>query len=85
MTGEPSPSLHYPWVRIRERAGLKDIRLHDLRHSFASFLVNSGISLYVVQHLLGHTQPKTTQRYAHIAPQTKQTAAEIAGNVIEAH
>lgn len=82
-TGLPSPSLHYPWIRIRDRAGLTDLRLHDLRHSFASFLVNSGTSLYVVQHLLGHTQPRTTQRYAHIAPQTKQIAAEIAGNVIE--
>ncbi len=45
-----------PWNRIRRRAGLADVRLHDLRHSFASFLVNQGVSLYVVQGLLGHTQ-----------------------------
>src|SRR6516162_10647052 len=55
-TGRPSPSLHFPWTRIRVRAGLPDLRLHDLRHSFASFLVNKGVSLYVVQGLLGHTQ-----------------------------
>ena len=53
VTGQPSPSLHFPWQRIRVRAGLPDLRLHDLRHSFASFLVNRGISLYVVQGLLG--------------------------------
>ncbi|MFZ2067463.1 MAG: site-specific integrase, partial [Xanthobacteraceae bacterium] len=62
VTGRPSPSLHFPWWRIRERAGLLDVRLHDLRHSFASFLVNQGVSLYVVQGLLGHTQARTTQR-----------------------
>lgn len=84
ITGEPSPSLHYPWVRIRDRAGLKDMRLHDLRHSFASFLVNNGQSLYVVQQLLGHTQVRTTQRYAHLAQETLAQAVELAGNVIEA-
>ena len=60
VTGRPSPSLHFPWWRIREKAGLLDVRLHDLRHSFASFLVNQGVSLYVVQGLLGHTQARTT-------------------------
>jgi integrase len=43
--------LFYPWDRIRQRAGLPDVRLHDLRHSFASFLVNQGVSLYVIQGL----------------------------------
>ena len=82
-TGRPSPSLFYPWVRIRDRAGLKDMRLHDLRHSFASFLVNSGVSLYVVQNLLGHTQVRTTQRYAHLDNETLSGAAGLAGKVIE--
>lgn len=51
VTGRPSASLFFPWRRIRQRAGLEDLRLHDLRHSFASFLVNRGVSLYVVQGL----------------------------------
>jgi integrase len=65
--------LFRPWDRIRRRAGLADVRLHDLRHSFASFLVNQGVSLYVVQGLLGHASPRMTQRYAHLAPQTLLT------------
>ena len=48
--------LFYPWNRIRRRAGPPDVRLRDLRHSFASFLVNRGMSLYGGQDLLGHTQ-----------------------------
>ncbi len=77
ITGRPCPSLFFPWSRIRKRAGLPDVRLHDLRHSFASFLVNQGVSLYVVQGLLGHTQPRATQRYAHLAQQTLLEAAEV--------
>jgi len=82
VTGRPSASLHFPWARIRERALLDDVRLHDLRHSFASFLVNQGVSLYVVQGLLGHTQPRTTQRYAHLAQDTLLDAAEVVGRIV---
>jgi integrase len=53
------------------------VRLHDLRHSFASFLVNDGISLYVVQGLLGHANVRATQRYAHLANDTLSDAAEV--------
>jgi integrase len=81
-SGHPFASLHYPWDRIRRRAGLTDLRLHDLRHSFASFLVNQGVSLYVVQGLLGHTQVRMTQRYAHLAPQTLLDATEVVAHVI---
>jgi transcriptional regulator with XRE-family HTH domain len=81
-TGRPSPTLFSPWNRIRLRAGLPDLRIHDLRHSYASFLINRGVSLYVVQKLLGHTQIKTTQRYAHLAEETLQGAAEAAGEVV---
>jgi integrase len=84
VTGRPCPSLHFPWSRIRRRSGLLGLRLHDLRHSFASFLVNNGVSLYVVQGLLGHTQPRMTQRYAHLAQETLVSAAEVVGAVIDA-
>ncbi len=77
--------LFYPWDRIRRRVGLGDVRLHDLRHSFASFLVNQGVSIYVVQGLLGHSQVSMTQRYAHLAPQTLLDAAEIVSGVICGH
>ena len=82
VTGRPSSSLHFPWLRIRREAGLLGVRLHDLRHSYASFLVNNGISLYVVQRLLGHTQPRMTQRYAHLAPQTLSDAADVVGDLV---
>ena len=73
-------STIYPaWDRVRERTGLKDIRLHDLRHSFASFLVNSGCSLYEVQRILGHQTPKITTRYAHLAQDSLLRAANIVG------
>jgi len=82
VTGRPSPSLHFPWLRIRRKSGLLGVRLHDLRHSYASFLVNNGVSLYIVQGLLGHTQPRMTQRYAHLAQETLSNAAEIVGALI---
>lgn len=82
VTGRPSPSLHFPWLRIKERAELADLRLHDLRHSFASFLVNSGVSLYIVQGLLGHAHARYTQRYAHLTPDTLLNAAETVGGVL---
>jgi integrase len=84
LTGQPPPSLYFPWHRIRVRAGLPDLRLHDLRHSFASFLVNHGVSLYVVQGLLGHAHTRYTQRYAHLTPDTLREAAETVGMVVAA-
>jgi integrase len=83
-TGRPSPSLYFPWHRIRLRADLPDLRLHDLRHSFASFLVNKGVSLYVVQGLLGHAHSRATQRYAHLTPETLLDAAETISSVVGA-
>jgi integrase len=82
VTGRPSASLHFPWSRIRKRSGLLDVRLHDLRHSFASFLVNRGVSLYVVQGLLGHSHARATQRYAHLTNDTLADAAELIRAVI---
>lgn len=83
-TGRPQDSIHHGWDTIRQRAGIPDVRLHDLRHSFASFLVNSGRSLYEVQKLLGHSDAKTTQRYAHLAPGALIEAANIVGDLVQA-
>jgi integrase len=67
LTGRPYKSVFYSWDRARKQAGMPELRIHDLRHSFASFLVNGGRSLYEVQRLLGHSTPRTTQRYAHLS------------------
>jgi integrase len=77
-TNKPFVSIFCAWNTARKRAGLSDVRMHDLRHSFASLLINSGRSLYEVQKLLGHTQVKTTQRYAHLAPETLLAASNAA-------
>jgi integrase len=54
------------WDRIRQKAGIPDVRIHDLRHSFASFALKKGVSLYGVSKLLGHKNIATTTRYAHL-------------------
>ena len=74
-TLKPYSSVYYSWHTARKEAGLSDVRVHDLRHSFASFLVNAGRSLYEVQTLLGHTQIKTTQRYAHLSTASLRSAS----------
>jgi integrase len=63
----PVVELKATWEVVTEKAGISGVRVHDLRHCFASLLVNSGASLPLIGRLLGHTQPKTTQRYAHLA------------------
>jgi integrase len=77
-TGKPYVSIFYAWNTARKNAGLSNVRMHDLRHSFASLLINSGRTLYEVQHILGHTQVKTTQRYAHLSQDTLLAAANSA-------
>ena len=74
-TGKPFENIFFSWDTARKNALLQEVRIHDLRHSFASFVVNAGRSLYDVQHLLGHTQVKTTQRYAHLSQDTLLAAA----------
>lgn len=69
--------IFYAWDVARKKAGLPDVRLHDLRHTFASMLVNNGRNLYEVQKLLGHTQVKTTQRYAHLSRETLVEASNV--------
>lgn len=83
-TQRPPVSIFCAWDSIRKKVGLGDVRLHDLRHSYASFLVNAGRSLYEVQRLLGHHDPKVTMRYAHLSPQAMLEAANVVGKVVEA-
>ena len=80
--GTHRSDLQKPWRRIRKRAGLEDVRLHDLRHSFASRALALGESLSMIGKLLGHTQVQTTARYAHLARDSIQTAAaRITGSI----
>jgi integrase len=75
-------NLEKPWRAIRAAAGLDNVRLHDLRHAFASVGAAGGDSLLVIGKLLGHTQSATTQRYAHLAPDpVKAAAAGIAAKL----
>jgi integrase len=70
------------WQKIRKMAKIEDVRIHDLRHSFASVGAAGGDSLYMIGKLLGHSQASTTQRYAHLADDPlKATADRIAGHI----
>lgn len=77
--------LQRPWRRVRQRAGLDDVRIHDLRHSFASMAVASGEGLPMIGKLLGHTQVQTTARYAHLADNPVKAAADKVSDVIAGH
>jgi integrase len=82
-TGKPMIQLYFTWNKIRKKAGIPDVRIHDLRHNFASLLVNNGRSLYEVQKLLGHADISTTQRYAHLSQDTLKDATEIVSLSLE--
>ena len=75
--------LQRPWMRIRDRAGLRDMRLHDCRHSFASRALALGESLPAIGRLLGHSQVQTTARYAHLARDSVHEVAERISDRIE--
>jgi integrase len=76
--------LQKAWRRIRAKANLGDVRIHDLRHSFASVAVSAGMSLPMIGKLLGHTQPATTARYAHLAADPIRAASNLIGTEISA-
>ena len=78
-------NLEKPWRSIRKAAGLDDVRLHDLRHAFASVAASSGMGLPIIGKMLGHTQAATTARYAHLASDpVKAAAAAVAGKIAAA-
>lgn len=76
LAGRHATDFQYPWRRIRARAGLPDVRIHDLRHTYASNAVSSGMTIQMVGRLLGHSQLQTTMRYAHLADDPVNRAAE---------
>jgi integrase len=78
-------NLEKPWRAIRKAAGLHDVRLHDLRHAFASVAASSGMGLPIIGKMLGHTQAATTHRYAHLASDpVKAAAATVAAKIADA-
>lgn len=76
-TGLPFNDIRKTFQKILEAAQIENFRIHDLRHNFASMAVNNGCDIYVVQHLLGHASPTTTQRYAHLRQDTLRNASEM--------
>ncbi len=81
---QPFVGLHWIWHRIRERAELGGVRIHDLRHTHASVLAGAGSSLIVIGRLLGHRVAQTTQRYAHLSDDPLREASDEAGKRISA-
>ncbi len=80
--GRPLSSELMLWYAVRKRAGIEDVRLHDLRHTFASHAVLRGVPLPVVSRLLGHKRPSMTLRYAHVGDAETEAAAERIGAAI---
>lgn len=70
--------LEYIWKNIQEKTGLHNVRLHDLRHTFASWAINGGASLYDVQKSLGHSDLRVTQKYAHLSEERQREVSKIA-------
>jgi integrase len=70
------------WTALRKAAGIADVRLHDLRHTYASILASSGLSLPIIGALLGHTTPTTTARYSHLFDDPLRAATERASAII---
>ncbi len=85
VPGKPRADLHRPWKLIAKRVGLESVRIHDLRHTYASFGAGSGLGLPIIGKLLGHREAATTQRYAHLdSDPLRRAANEIGGQIARA-
>lgn len=84
VKGQHLTDMQRPWRRLRKRAGLPDVRIHDLRHSFASDALQLGEDLTMIGRLLGHSQIQTTARYAHLKTGPVRAAADRVANAIAA-
>ncbi len=82
--GKPRADLNRPWAAVRRVAGLDGVRLHDLRHSFASVGAGASMGLPIIGKLLGHSQPQTTARYAHLDADPLRRAVDTIGATITA-
>ena len=82
--GAPRSDLKKPWAAVSRAAGLEGVRIHDLRHSFASFGAGASLGLPIIGKLLGHSQPATTARYAHLDADPMRRAANTIGATISA-
>ena len=81
---KPLSGVHRPWYRLRQAAKLPDLRLHDLRHAWASLAASEGLSLPIIGAVLGHARPETTARYAHFLNEPLRQAADMVSNKIAA-
>jgi integrase len=82
--GEHLGDCKKAWAAVCRNAGIAGVRIHDLRHTYASVLASSGLSLPVIGALLGHTQPATTARYAHLADDPLREATNRVDTLISA-
>jgi len=82
--GAARADLKKPWAAVTKASGLEGLRIHDLRHSFASFGAGASLGLPIIGRLLGHTQAATTHRYAHLDADPMRRAAETIGSTIAA-
>jgi integrase len=83
VQGKPLQEIQRLWYAVRAAAGLDGVRLHDLRHSVASFAAAQGHSLFLIGKLLGHKDQRSTARYAHLADDARKTMADSVGAAID--
>lgn len=82
VRSQPRIQIHRPWKKICEACGIPDVRLHDIRHTFASTAISHGANLIEVRDLLGHSDVQTTQRYAHLETEARREASRKVSGVI---
>lgn len=84
VTRKPYTNIHKYWGKLRTKAGMKTIRIHDMRHTYASLLANSGRTILEISRILGHSTVKVSERYSHLSTATLQDAANSASVMINA-
>jgi len=82
VIGQPVREIRRFWARVQKEADLPDVRIHDLRHTFASLLVSGGASLEMIGRLLGHSQMQTTQRYAHLMDSPLRAGVDTVASIL---